>query len=191
MDDCQKKLEIEISRRENLENAYKVKASSYENLKKHLDVITVTDQITGTFNRVKMDSLLEQELARCNRYGNNLCIVLISIKDFDKIENSVIKSSINLGLRRLASIITECLRNTDYIGRWKDDSFLVILTETSTDQVEIAEPQIAFINRINSVLKTSEINDIGFFSCNFGVSGNIKGDDYLSITARAVKDMNK
>jgi diguanylate cyclase (GGDEF)-like protein len=185
MDDCIKKLEIEISRRENLELAYKEKSRSYETLKKHLDSTTVTDQITGALNRIKIDSILENELQRCSRYGNNLCIVLIRVKDFARIQNIVDHNSINFGLRRLASLISECLRNTDYFGRWGDDSFIVVLTETTLGHVEI------FINRLNSILSSTDFKDIGQIICKYGAVQFAPGDDYMSITKRAKSELDK
>ncbi|MBF0474091.1 MAG: GGDEF domain-containing protein, partial [Nitrospirae bacterium] len=130
-------------------------------------------------NRIKMDSILEQELQRCTRYGNNLCIVLIAVADFAAIQNNVDRNSINFCLRRLASLISECLRNTDYFGRWADDSFIVILTETSLDHVEI------FTERLKSILSSTEFKDIGQIICNFGAAQYASGDDYMNIIKKA------
>lgn len=184
MDDCKKRLETEILKRESLEKAYKEKSRSYENLKRHLDFTTVTDQVTGTFNRIKMDSILENEIERCKRYGNNLCILLIAVKDFDIIQTNVDKKIINIGLRRLASLTSECLRNTDYFGRWTDDSFIAILTETSLEQIEI------FIERVKTILNSTQFKDIGHISCIFGRAQFADGDDYMSITKKARIDLD-
>lgn len=92
------------------------------------------DTLTGLFNRRCMQELLEAEYARAHRTGHHCCIVLIDLDHFKRINDG---HGHNVGddvLVSFARVMQAVLRETDMIGRWGGEEFLVLMPDTQPAQ---------------------------------------------------------
>lgn len=92
--------------------------------------LVTRDALTGLFNRMHMQELLTQEVARQARTGKPFCIALIDLDHFKQIND---QHGHNVGddvLRSFAREAEQSLRETDTIGRWGGEEFLVLMRET-------------------------------------------------------------
>ena len=94
---------------------------------KHL---SVTDGLTGLYNRRHFKSNLEREFLRAKRYKSDLSIAMIDVDFFKKVNDTYGHSCGDYVLKEIAFLINEAFRKTDMIFRYGGEEFVVILTET-------------------------------------------------------------
>jgi polar amino acid transport system substrate-binding protein len=115
-------------------------------LNNSLLTLSITDKLTGLYNRVKTDEVLAEKKAEVDRYHTELSVILLDI-DFFKLTND------NYGhltgdkvLIEFAQIIKQNIRTTDYVGRWGGEEFLIICPNIGiTDTMLLANKLITKI----------------------------------------------
>ncbi len=90
------------------------------------------DPLTGFLNKKGIIEKIENEALRHERYGNffSLIRVNLSIKLYDKDLSKTRLDTMNLLVKNIGQFLSNNLREIDYIGRWDEDSFLLLLPET-------------------------------------------------------------
>jgi diguanylate cyclase len=88
------------------------------------------DALTGALNRKGMDEALEKEVARSQRQGSKLCVALLDIDNFKKLNDSMGHKVGDEALIHLASVVQETIRPQDTLARYGGEEFVVILPDT-------------------------------------------------------------
>lgn len=105
-----------------------------------LSRLASTDALTGLFNRNHMNDILEKEHSRYLRYGHFFGIILIDIDHFKQINDTHGHDVGDQVLTRMAQQLKSAIRNSDFIGRWGGEEFLICCTAIETDDIRsIAE----------------------------------------------------
>lgn len=91
----------------------------------------IRDPLTGLYNRRFLDEVLRREIARAERYGHPISLILIDIDNFKELNDRYGHLVGDEALRRVARALRENIRRADYIFRWGGDEFCVILPETN------------------------------------------------------------
>lgn len=99
--------------------------------------MSVTDALTGLFNRRHFESTIEREFMRAKRYSSNLSIAVFDIDYFKKINDTYGHLCGDYVLKEIAYIALETFRKTDILFRYGGEEFVVILTETPIDKAVI------------------------------------------------------
>lgn len=97
---------------------------------REIQKIMITDKLTGLFNRHHLISVLEDEIARCNRYGHPLALMMIDIDAFKSINENYGQSAGDAMLEYVGTLILENTRKFDRSFRYGDEEFIVVLPET-------------------------------------------------------------
>jgi diguanylate cyclase len=108
-----------------------------EQLKAELELVSRLvheDQLTGALNRRGLDDALARETARAERNGTNLCIALIDIDNFKRINDSFGHQVGDIVLVHLVAIIRETIRTNDLIGRYGGEEFLLLLPDSRLEE---------------------------------------------------------
>jgi diguanylate cyclase (GGDEF)-like protein/PAS domain S-box-containing protein len=114
-----------------------------------------TDELTGLLNRRALIERLGDEVYRSRRYRADLALIICDIDYFKEINDTYGHDAGDKVLQIISNLIKDLLRQTDMIGRYGGDEFLLILPETSLEGAkEIAE-------RIQLTVEAFEIH-IGF-----------------------------
>ena len=105
------------------------------------------DPLTGLLNRSVIENILEREFKRDQRYANDLSVIFLDLDNFKRV-NTIYGTDFgdNL-LKYVADKITGMSRNSDIIGRYAGDEFVIILPETK------AKNALNLINRLQSYFK--------------------------------------
>ena len=104
--------------------------------------LSVTDSLTGLYNRRFLKSRLEEELNRSTRQGFNLTVLFIDL-DFFKSYNDVCGHIAgDRALRRTAEIIKASLRDMDVVARYGGEEFCAVLPGTSKEEALIVAERI-------------------------------------------------
>ena len=96
------------------------------------------DQLTGSLNRRGMDESLDREIANALRRETPLCVALLDLDDFKRINDTHGHATGDEVLVHLVQVIRETLRKLDVIARFGGEEFVILMPETSPqDAVQI------------------------------------------------------
>jgi diguanylate cyclase (GGDEF)-like protein len=101
-----------------------------EMLNQQLWKLSHTDELTGYFNRRHIVSRLEEEISRGMRYGSPLSVVLVDIDHFKRVNDTFGHLAGDRVLQAVADLFRSKLRESDLIGRFGGEEFLLILPHT-------------------------------------------------------------
>ena len=85
------------------------------------------DPLTGLYNRRYLDTTLERELARCQREGQPLSLILIDIDHFKQVNDTWGHAAGDEVLRQLADMLASRARLADVACRYGGEEFLMLL----------------------------------------------------------------
>jgi diguanylate cyclase (GGDEF)-like protein len=90
----------------------------------------LVDGLTGLANRRQCEETLASELARLQRFGGSLALVVADLDWFKDVNDRYGHPAGDAVLREFAALLQETLRNVDLAGRWGGEEFLLILPGT-------------------------------------------------------------
>ncbi len=110
------------------------------NKTEELKKLTITDPLTGLLNRRYLHERLRDELARSERYGHSLSLVMLDVDGF-KLSNDTFGHPFgDQLLKGMAETLLNTVRSMDIVARYGGDEFMMILPETDEPlAVDIAE----------------------------------------------------
>lgn len=109
---------------------------------KRLARMATTDSLTGLFNRRHMIALTEKELARHHRSPSNLTFMLMDIDYFKQVNDQYGHDIGDRVLGGVSQMLTDSMREQDFIGRWGGEEFLAVLPETDIEQAAVSAERI-------------------------------------------------
>lgn len=128
-----KQLEREFSRTVEL---LRQRNQELEMLNQQLWKLSHTDELTGYFNRRHIVSRMEEEISRGLRYEMPLSVVLADIDHFKRINDTFGHLAGDRALQTIADLFRSKLRESDLIGRFGGEEFLLILPHTDLTGAE-------------------------------------------------------
>ena len=96
-----------------------------------------TDQLTQIANRRGLLQAFEAERARMERTGSNLCVGLLDIDNFKRLNDEFGHAAGDEALRSLAAVVSRTLRPTDVTARYGGEEFVVLLPDTPVEEGQL------------------------------------------------------
>lgn len=111
-------------------------AATIANIRMHQAVYNqaVTDPLTGLFNRRHMQSALQDERRRAQRYGHALSVIMLDVDSFKSYNDTYGHPQGDVLLQKLSALLRESLRGVDVIGRYGGEEFIVVMPETRQEE---------------------------------------------------------
>jgi diguanylate cyclase (GGDEF)-like protein len=91
------------------------------------------DGLTGLANRRQCEETLADELARVERFGGSLAVVVADLDWFKDVNDRYGHPAGDTVLREFAKLLQETVRDVDLAGRWGGEEFVLILPGTGLD----------------------------------------------------------
>ncbi|MDD2883501.1 MAG: GGDEF domain-containing protein [Dechloromonas sp.] len=91
------------------------------------------DQLTGVLNRRGLEDMFNKEMARSQRHDTVLCVALLDIDNFKKLNDAHGHDVGDQALIHLAQVCRETLRPQDTVARYGGEEFIILLPETPLD----------------------------------------------------------
>lgn len=166
----------EITRlNQDLRKEQKALAEANERLR-HL---ALTDALTGTGNRQKTENEIDSALNSAHRYGTVFSLLLFDIDHFKEVNDTYGHNMGDRVLKQMAESVSERLRESDTLGRWGGEEFVVLMPNT-----DIAGAQL-LAERLLQQLATEDFGLNQQVTVSIGVTQWRPGDDRARLIGRA------
>jgi len=95
---------------------------------------SITDTLTGIYNRRYFNELLIREIARSERYGGSFALLMIDIDEFKAYNDTHGHLEGDRALQQVASLFERCARRTDSVARYGGEEFALIMGEAGKEE---------------------------------------------------------
>ncbi|MFC7459546.1 GGDEF domain-containing protein [Hydrogenophaga defluvii] len=168
----------------NLDDLVAERTEKLELLVEEIHRLSMTDALTGAYNRRTIDDRLPSEVERSHRYGRDLSVLFLDLDHFKQINDSHGHPVGDVVLRHMANCVRERLRSgVDWIARYGGEEFLVVLPETPLDSAVATAERLR--ERIAAELIVLDGGLNLSITASFGVTACREGDDSSTLLARA------
>jgi len=131
--------------------------------------LSITDPLTGCFNRGYMNEHLFKEIERAVRYTRPLSIALCDVDHFKNINDTYGHQAGDLILKGVVQLIQNTIRsNVDWVARYGGEEFLVVFPETDVDGSQLVAERIRKV--ISEKTFTYQNHEIRI-TASFGIDG--------------------
>ena len=132
-----------------LEHAVKELSVALDNAKIHMKIneLSITDELTGLYNRRKMDEVLESEFNKAKRYGSSLSVMILDIDHFKEVNDFYGHKVGDIILSHIGSILRRNIRNIDIAARYGGEEFVIILPQTDFNGTVLSAKKLKSIIR--------------------------------------------
>jgi len=110
--------------------------------KQKIKLLSQTDDLTGLYNMRAFNMLLEKEVARVNRYGIPLTVIMIDVDGLKEINDRYGHPVGSQLIQSVAHSLKQCVRSSDVLARFGGDEFVVILSHTDNESARLAAERI-------------------------------------------------
>jgi len=148
-------------------------------LNRELERLSVTDKLTGIFNRLKIDEVLESEIQRSQRYVHPFSIILLDIDHFKRVNDTHGHQAGDRILVEIAVLLQTSSRETDIVGRWGGEEFMIICPHTDESGAR------SLAESLRRAIEDHDFPAIGRQSASFGIASYRTGDHPNDLVARA------
>lgn len=156
-----------------------------DNARRHRVVsrLALVDPATGLANRRSADERLRSELARADRTGEGVCLVLADLDDFAELNERHGRELADELLREVGRGLRATMRASDLAARWDDEAFALVLPGTDL------RGGVALADRTRAIVEALAVAgaDGGevHVTCSFGVASYPESGDLKSLVETA------
>lgn len=150
---------------------------------KRLEELWMTDHLTGLHNRQSIDQLWEREIQLSVRYGDVFSILLIDIDHFKRVNDNYGHLVGDELLFQFAQLLREVSRDTDHIGRWGGEEFIVLIPNTNLSSA------VLMAEKIRETIDSFSFTTVGRITVSIGIATYRNGmnqDDLFSVADAAL-----
>lgn len=158
-------------------------ADDLQREKDNLEIISSIDYLTKLKNRNEIDKVLEINDSAFKRYGEVFSIILLDIDDFKHTNDTYGHLVGDEVLIAMAKILEEHTRESDSVGRWGGEEFLIICPHTNQDEaIRVAE-------KLREKIEQKVFEGVGTKTASIGVSTSKKGDSLHALLMKVDEAM--
>jgi len=132
--------------------------------KKRVEELSITDQLTQLHNRMYLENSFHKEIKRAKRYNHSFAVIMLDIDHFKEVNDTYGHDVGDNVLITISKVLSEHIRETDILGRWGGEEFLILSPHTNNSEA------YALAEKLRVTIETYPIDIIGHKSCSFGVS---------------------
>ncbi|MDD2781442.1 diguanylate cyclase, partial [Sulfuricurvum sp.] len=144
-----------------------------------LEKLSITDHLTLLYNRVKLEEVFSEQIQLAKRYNTPFSVLLCDIDFFKSVNDTFGHLIGDKVLVEIADILASTIRDTDIIGRWGGEEFLIIAPETAQEHA------VLLAERVCSAVEQGSYTSNQPQTLSIGVSCFSLQDSDVTMMARA------
>jgi diguanylate cyclase (GGDEF)-like protein len=137
------------------------------------------DALTGLHNRRYFHETLDREVARAQRYGRRLALIVLDLDDFKTINDRIGHLSGDAVLAETAERVRDVVRSADVACRVGGDEFAVILPESTAEEAD------QLYRRLRGAVSSRPVAQAGRLFLSAGIAELRSDDDPTRFFERA------
>lgn len=124
----------------------------------YLQALSLTDELTGLYNKRFFDKQLKIEISRSKRTGQPFCLMFIDLDNFKSVNDTLGHRKGDEFLINLSRQICLKIRPTDFACRYGGDEFVIIMPATHlVDGISIAQRWHDLIKQVASQMELIDL----------------------------------
>ncbi|MBN1115343.1 MAG: diguanylate cyclase [Oligoflexia bacterium] len=172
---------------QSLEDKVRERTMQLKEANEQLERLSLTDPLTGLWNRRYLEETLKNEGERAERYKKPLSVIMIDADDFKHFNDTNGHITGDKLLKSFAEIFRNEIRTTDFAARYGGEEFLILLPETGIEGcMDLAERIRKKVHNINIGERNKQ--PLGIISISAGISSY---PQIVSNPGDLVKDADK
>lgn len=171
--------EFEVRHNERLSEEVALRTAELHQAHQALAKIAITDKLTGLLNRFGLEEAFAGEIARAERDGKPMAVILIDIDMFKSVNDTHGHQVGDTVLQEFTSILVREARSTDVVGRWGGEEFIILCPEMDVEAASL------FAERIRARVAAYAFPVVGGKTGSFGVAAFRSGDTEAALMKRA------
>jgi diguanylate cyclase (GGDEF)-like protein len=140
---------------------------------------SATDPLTGLKNRAAFDRIMNQQSARTGRSQSPLALLMVDVDKLHAYNEEFGRHGGDEVLQQVAQVLRTHARAYDYVVRYEDDQFAVVLPDTAVEGAKVVA------DRVRSSVKAIRWRHRGM-TVSIGIAGSTADGSGRSIADRAV-----
>ncbi|WP_223484680.1 diguanylate cyclase [Pseudomonas sp. A-RE-19] len=153
--------------------------SDLKRVEEELRALSVTDSLTGIHNRRYFQERLTTEMARVERGGGELSVIMLDIDHFKRINDQHGHAVGDRVLQAVCERIGGRLRRTDVFCRLGGEEFMVLCPDIDGVQAQVLAVELW------QGLRSSPIDEVGTITASFGIASWKAGEGADALLLRA------
>lgn len=154
-----------------------------------LERLMTCDPLTGLPNRQTILGKLRELVNLANRYREDFSLILLDIDHFRKVNDRYGYFTGDEVLEKIATLIRGNIRNTDIVGRYGGEEFIIVLPNTNFSSSWVAA------ERLRTIIEKAKFKDstgnVFTVTVSQGLVGWERNDDAASLISRAGEALRK
>ncbi len=146
-----------------------------KDLERKLEKLATTDGLTGIYNRVKFEEILEERL----KDGSKFCLFLFDIDNFKMINDSFGHHRGDDVLKEVVKLVKTSIRDNDIFARWGGEEFIILLPEFGIEE------SFLIVDDLRKKISDHYFEVVGRITISGGITQVLDDDDSISIVRRA------
>lgn len=181
--------------REKLKNIIDVALDKWTRLqqamadKEKLEKLATFDSLTGLYNRRAILGKLRELINLANRYKEDFSLSMLDIDHFKMVNDRYGHLTGDEVLEEIATLIRRNIRDTDIVGRYGGEEFIIILPKTTLSSSWVVA------ERLRSIIEKAEMKDsagnVFAITVSQGLAGWERDEDAASLISRADEALYK
>ena len=153
--------------------------SDLKRVEEELRALSVTDSLTGIHNRRYFQERLTTEMARVERGGGELSVIMLDIDHFKRINDQHGHAVGDRVLQAVCERIGGRLRCTDVFCRLGGEEFMVLCPDINGEQAHVLAVELW------QGLRSAPIDEVGIVTASFGIASWRAGEGADALLLRA------
>ncbi|MGH8385313.1 MAG: sensor domain-containing diguanylate cyclase [Pseudomonas sp.] len=153
--------------------------SDQKRVEEELRALSVTDSLTGIHNRRYFQERLTTEMARVERGGGELSVIMLDIDHFKRINDQHGHAAGDRVLRIVCERIAHRLRRTDVFCRLGGEEFMVLCPDIDGENAYVLALELWH------GVRSSPIDEVGIITASFGIASWRLGEGADALLLRA------
>lgn len=137
-------------------------------MRQNLYEMTITDALTGLYNRRYLDKVLEREISIAQQNNQIISIIMIDLDYFKKINDTFGHEAGDLVLKTVSNLLQEKTRKSDFVCRYGGEELTILLPNVSLLNANKRSEDIRIaIKQLNIIYKNQSLPNI---TASFGIA---------------------
>ncbi|WP_433739496.1 sensor domain-containing diguanylate cyclase [Pseudomonas putida] len=153
--------------------------SDMKRVEEELRALSITDSLTGIHNRRYFQERLMTEMARVERGGGELSVIMLDVDHFKRINDQYGHAVGDRVLQAVCDRIGRRLRRTDVFCRLGGEEFMVLCPDIDGEQANVLALELW------QSLRSAPIDEVGVVTASFGMASWRVGEGADALLLRA------